>query len=523
MARRCRGVGWAPLRPSSVLLGTALWYAEAKGKAACRQCRGVLVIALAVATAIAKGRATLREVTFATPAPEIQLAQTKFTGRSWERPPPRPCRRPSQALGRQAEVGAQAGSSVSARRTPLWTLKALQMLIFAANVCLMRYLMFFYDKINLSRAVMGMLFVVLPMTSFLGGLFWSGVVDRCSSFKGTLVFTSLCSIAAVFAYLVPSVQERLPLLVGVTALHGFFAGPSSPLVDGLCLKVLSEQTDTKEGYGDQRLWSAVGWGGMALIAGKLVDCFGCPAMFLSFGAIVALNVGIVLMYMPSGGSAAANRAQGSSSSLLPVLLRFESSWLLLNIVIYGVLMALVENFLNVFLLQDFVGGSPQLLGAATLVMCAFEIPVFKYIGGIWKSGRATLVDVLTAAEFVLAARCVLYAILPRHLPWLVLLIEPLHGFTFAAMWCATVEYARRLAPPGSEAKMQAVVNGLFSYVALGTGSLLWGFVVRRPPMGLGFTASFYLDAGLILVWLAVWKLGWRYSRSRGGDLKSTQA
>jgi len=38
-------------------------------------------------------------------------------------------------------------------------------------------------------------------------------------------------------------------------------------------------------------------------------------------------------------------------------------------------------------------------------------------------------------------------------------VEPLHGFTFAAVWCATVTYASRLAPPGREANMQALING----------------------------------------------------------------
>ena len=40
-----------------------------------------------------------------------------------------------------------------------------------------------------------------------------------------------------------------------------------------------------------------------------------------------------------------------------------------------------------------------------------------------------------------------------------LFVEPLHGFTFAAVWCATVTYANRLALPGTEAKMQALING----------------------------------------------------------------
>ncbi|CAE8626921.1 unnamed protein product [Polarella glacialis] len=131
------------------------------------------------------------------------------------------------------------------------------------------------------------------------------------------------------------------------------------------------------------------------------------------------------------------------------------------------------------------------------------------------SGRTSLIDVLVAAELVLALRCVLYAIIPRGQPWMILLVEPLHGFTFAAMWCATVEYARQLAPPGTEAKMQALVNGLFFNVAMAAGSLIWGFLSQRPPDGLGFTRCFWLDAALVVAWLAVWRGGWEIALRRG--------
>jgi len=118
------------------------------------------------------------------------------------------------------------------------------------------------------------------------------------------------------------------------------------------------------------------------------------------------------------------------------------------------------------------------------------------------------------AELVLALRCVLYAILPRSQPWLVLLVEPLHGFTFAAMWCATVEYARKLAVPGTEATLQALVNGLFYQISAAAGSLLWGLVVQRPPRGLGFTKCFLLDAVLIVGWLVIFRAGQRLSQRR---------
>lgn len=50
-------------------------------------------------------------------------------------------------------------------------------------------------------------------------------------------------------------------------------------------------------------------------------------------------------------------------------------------------------------------------------------------------------------------------------------MEPLHGFTFAAVWCATVTYASRLAPPGREANMQALINGRMAEIEFLRGML----------------------------------------------------
>merc|ERR1712039_550036 len=93
------------------------------------------------------------------------------------------------------------------------------------------------------------------------------------------------------------------------------------------------------------------------------------------------------------------------------------------------------------------------------------------------------------------------------MPWLVLLVEPLHGITFAAMWSASVEYGQRIAPPGGLARMQALVNGLYYQIAMGTGSMFWGALVPDAPQGLGFIHSFQLDAVMVLAWGAVWLVG----------------
>lgn len=366
---------------------------------------------------------------------------------------------------------------------------------------------------------MGVLMVFMPMMTFFGGLFWSAVVDRTGAYRKVLASTSIAGVAIVFSYLLPAVCNSLPLLSVVTLLHGFLAAPAGPIVDGLCLKVLTEQKVSDEDYGDQRLWSAVGWGGMALIAGCLVDAFGISAIFVSYAALVLLNVFVILRYIPGVPKPTSEPHGGKVSSLeqmetrkvstaewLRSLRSAESLWMLANLMVYGTLVALVESFLNVFIMQDFVNPSKVILGAATAVMCLFEIPVFKYISLLWTRGKYSLRTVLMQAELVMALRCLLYAVIPRSQPWLVLLVEPLHGFTFAAFWCATVEYARRLAPAGTEAKMQALINGLYSQVALATGSLMWGFMAPNPPAGLGFNRCFYLNAFLIVSWLAIWQV-----------------
>merc|ERR1712154_20080 len=106
-----------------------------------------------------------------------------------------------------------------------------------------------------------------------------------------------------------------------------------------------------------------------------------------------------------------------------------------------------ENFLFIFLVQEFdPKPSNLMLGGSTTVMCIFEIPVFRWLGP-WlerqpqNSDRAFTIILLTC-QIITAARCVLYAIMPRDMAWLAVVIGCLQGISFAAMWTASMEYAK---------------------------------------------------------------------------------
>jgi len=175
---------------------------------------------------------------------------------------------------------------------------------------------------------------------------------------------------------------------------------------------------------------------------------------------------------------------------------------------YGVAMSLVENFLLVFLVQDFAHTPRTLLGASVAVMCLFEVPIFMYIGRLWTTHGISLTTVIVVCQLILVVRCLLYMLVDQlQMPWLVLLVEPLHGVTFAAMWAATVEYGKRLAPASAVARMQSLVNGVFYNVAMGFGSVFWGRLVEPAPVGYGFSTCFLLDAILVLAWCVIWLVG----------------
>ena len=89
---------------------------------------------------------------------------------------------------------------------------------------------------------------------------------------------------------------------------------------------------------------------MALIAGKLIDIFGTNAIFLSYGILVGLNVLVVQLFVhdipPGPAQQGGVEKKLSTREWLADLCKFEPIWMLINLLVYGLLTSLVENYLN---------------------------------------------------------------------------------------------------------------------------------------------------------------------------------
>ena len=75
--------------------------------------------------------------------------------------------------------------------------------------------------------------------------------------------------------------------------------------------------------------------------------------------------------------------------------------------------------------------------------------IIKHVGAV---------PCLYMAMLAVALRFLGYSLLSN--PWVVLVIEPLHGVTFGIMWAAASTYAAMIAPPGMSATIQGLVSGV---------------------------------------------------------------
>lgn len=433
------------------------------------------------------------------------------------------------------------------RPAPAWTLKATQLLGAAAFACIAKYLPVYFASINLERNLIGTLTFCGMGVTFVGQQFWSAMIDWLGDFKSVLVVTQIAATSTLFFYTLPVVQENTILIFFVAITNTFLSSTGGTIIDAMCMSNLKKWEERKKhmeahghitpitmrsaqvSYGETRLWSAVGWGGMSLVMGLLIDSFGMPAMFAGFAAIQATNVCIVVFFIPNPEPKkkqdASQDADSQGCKKYKSVCSYDAGLFFSNLMIYGMCMCLIENFLFIFMVEDFDNVSNFLLGASTTVMCIFEIPVFKYIGP-WlekqpKGDDRAFTAILLTCQIITAVRCVLYAMMPGNMAWLVLVIGSLQGISFAAMWTASMEYAKRLSTENTLATMASLTGGIYYSLSMGFGSLAWGNLVEPAERGgIGFRMSFYLDAVVMMVWSAIWLTGVCCSPKKRSDAQA---
>ena len=354
-----------------------------------------------------------------------------------------------------------------------------------------RFGIIFYNTVaGLSPVQIGVLQGVVPILSTVAMPFWGAVADWCHSRKrvylGTSVWgsASLLSLAVVphgFYWILPSVC-------------GMALFTSSGVLDAHLLDYLGDRH--RGMYGTVRLWTAVSWGLGAIIMGWITDLFGFEWNFILYGCMSAVMLSVVAFGLPARSKNELERYErplnedttdrDADSGALPrhprpevlyhALVQIPVLIWLLEVVLIGSGMAVVESFLFVYLQND-LDASTKLCGSTVGVTVLFELPIFHFSKPLLKRAGHDALFAIAMLSYIV--RVFGYTVLSESTVHWVLVLEALHGITFACMWIASIDFSAAAAPAEWSTTFQTILTVCFSRVGNVLGALGGGWIMEH--------------------------------------------
>jgi MFS family permease len=316
-----------------------------------------------------------------------------------------------------------------------------------------------------------------------------------------------------------------------------------PVMDGMCLHSLGP--DAKHDYGKERLWGAITWAVTNVCIAPALDRYGFVVTYPL--AIVSAVVVLVTLYtyttanrrsetysrlkkrhsdlqtkmaVPDDLSSSVvvvdelvverndeHSAVNSSTSpsiptkeLLRRLLFGSSPWYFGAAFLFAVtLLALGQVIVDslIFLFFEDLGSSYTIMGWTVVLTVLFEIPVFQIADQLLD--RVGAAGLLLTAMFCYILRVLGYTLIPVGHVVYALVLEPLHGVTYACSQTAVVDFVAQSMPAGYEATGQGIVylvRGLGSVVGLLLGG--WAEDAVGPRVLYRSAAAVVLTGSLVL-------------------------
>lgn len=332
---------------------------------------------------------------------------------------------------------------------------------YAARAALIPFLALYYERLGLSGQQIGVLVGIPPLVALGAAPLFSGLADATGRHRQILALAIL--ISGGLALVLPALTTFWLLLAGIF-LFALALEPIMPITDQAVVESLGEG---RSQYGRQRLWGAVGWGLAGPLAGGLVDEAGLTWSFYLFA-------GLMMGTLFSSWRLPLERvALGQSFGQGMRQLLADRRWALFLVTTFagGVSMSLSHTYF--FLYLDSLGATGQMMGLSLTIATVAELFFMYYAAQLIE--RFTSGRMVRIAVFIFGLRCLLYWLVGD--PWLALLLQLLHGPSFAILWTAGVLHAANLAPKGLGSTAQGIFSGTLFGVSGVAGALLGGLLL----------------------------------------------
>ena len=332
---------------------------------------------------------------------------------------------------------------------------------------------------------MGLLFGLTPIVSLLVQPVW-GIVADVLSMRRRLV-TAACVVSGLVGLLLPLGQGFAWVMAVLLALT-LVRSPILPIANAVTLEALSPR---RERFPQIRLWGSLSFAAATFIVGSWV-------VDRNVGWIVYLFVAGILLTALASHRLPSSRAQfGARWWEAWAMARGNPQFLLflLALVLLQATHPLATAYLPLYFKE--LGAPGWTVGAAWGIAATLEAPFMAVTPRlIRRYGAKRVLVVLTAAVPV---RWVLLHALAN--PFLILPFQFLHSMAAAAYYAAAITHVDSLVPPQWRATGQAFYGAVTDGLAIGVGSLVFGWLYQRVGMGPSFLvgAVVALAGWLVLV------------------------
>lgn len=347
---------------------------------------------------------------------------------------------------------------------------------------LISYLPVYFQYLGLSGSEIGLLLAVGPMAAIIAQPFWGYMSDRWKTVKRILL---LClSSALAIGFLVFRVDEFI-LLFPLLYMFFSFMSPAGGLGDSLAQKVSIQRNVS---FGSIRMWGSLGFGTASLVGGYILSAIGIVNIYYVFAFY--LLIALVFTFF----------APDSEPSKKPV--KLTSAFKLLKNKQLGIFFLLVlsislthrmnDSFLGLYIVE--LGGDESIIGLAWFIGVLTEAVVFAFSVFLFRKYHPLTYITVAAGIYVL--RWLLMSLAPD--PTFVLLIQVLHGLSFATFYLMAFQFVSKLVPEELQSTGHLLFISVFFGVSGVIGSIIGGTIIEAFDVQSLYTLMFGLSMiGLI--------------------------
>ncbi|MDH3001665.1 hypothetical protein A1D23_03430 [Chelonobacter oris] len=354
---------------------------------------------------------------------------------------------------------------------------------FAAYGVFLPYLPVWLKAYHYSDETIGVVMAFSFLFRFIGSMLFSQWVKQPSALIVMLRLIGWLSLGLILA--ITASAEIAWLAIVLIWLFNAVFGAGMPLTDALAS---NWQRQVGLDYGKARLTGSLAFIGANLLGGYILGIFSDRSMVW---LLAALLVAYVVMQTLSPTVYPSNT--DNRSSLPPSAVSYKTLLANKQIVVLLTALALLQGSHAAYyaygvLYWADLGIGVELSGWLWGISVASEVLVFFFAGRLLKN--STLYHLLMFTSVIAVIRWSAMGVADHF--WQFLLLQPLHGITFALCHFVTIRYIASC-PPDYIAKLQALYNGVCNCLSVALFMLFAGAIYRIEP-----TAAFYLMAILVL-------------------------